>query len=355
MNRTSASRLSPADTWRIEESGFPRCATVPEQLKFLLRYAILASSLYNTQPWRFRLTDAGVDLFVDRSRWLPLADPQAWQMIVACGAALFNLRTAVGCHGLALRVAVCPDTRNPDLLAHCTVAGQAAQREDEAALLRAIPMRRTHHKSFVRDAPLPSPSLLDRLKQAADSHAIQLSFAPDTTAKTAVADVVAEAERRDLADPGFVAERERWIRPEQSDRPDGVPRSYLLNLRELPDFGAPEWAQEIGTAETATHQAERLRGLVCASPVVALLSSHQDGCEQWLAVGEALKHIVLTARNAGIWASYLNGPIQRPELRPRLGPLFHCAAFPQALLRMGCGFEPPPTARRALEDVLLDS
>ena len=352
MNGASTSRPSPADAWRVEESEFPRDATVPEQLGYLLRYAILASSLYNTQPWRFRITDAGLDLFADRSRWLPLADPQARQMIVACGAALFNLRTAAGCHGVALLVDVCPDPRDPDWLARCAVAGDVAKRVDETALLRAIPMRRTHHKSFARDAPPPTPALLDRLKQAADAHAIQLSFAADDAAKTAVADIVAEAERRDLADPGFVAERERWIRPEQSDRPDGVPRSYLLNLRELPDFGAPEWAQEIGAAETATYQVERLRSLVRASPVLALLSSCQDGREPWLAAGEALKHIVLIARNAGIWASYLNGPIQRQALRSRLGPLFHNAAFPQVLLRIGYGFEPPPTARRALEDVL---
>jgi len=352
MNTTSTARLPPANAWHVDESAFPRYGTVSEQLTFLLHYAILASSPYNTQPWQFRVADSHVDLFADRSRWLASADPQARQMIVACGAALFNLRTAAACYGIALRVDACPDPHNPDWLARVTATGEAKRREGEAALLRAIPMRRTHYKSF--DRHVPSPSLLDRLKEAADTHAIQLSFAPNDAAKTAIADIVAEAERQDLADPGFVAERQRWFRPEQSDRPDGVPRSYLLSLRELPDFGAPEWAQQIGTAQTAIHHGQRLRTLVCASPVLALLCSRQDGREQWLTTGEALKHIVLIARNAGVWASYLNGPIQRPELRARLGALFHGAALPQVLLRMGYGCEPPPTARRALEDVLLD-
>ena len=354
MNSISTTTPSCADPWRIDESQFPRYGTIPEKFAFLLRYAILASSLYNTQPWRFRVADTHVNLFADRSRWLPSADPQARQMIVACGAALFNLRTAAACHGLALHVDVCPDSRDPDWLARCTVAGEAECREAEAALLRAIPMRRTHYKSFIRDMPSPFHALLDRLKEAAHTHAIQLSLAPDDAAKAAVADIVVEAERQDLADPGFATERKRWLRPEQSERPDGIPRSYLLSLRELPNFGAPEWAQPIGTAETATHQEQRLRTLVRASPLLALLSSRQDGRAQWLAVGEALKHIVLSARNAGVWASYLNGPIQRPEPRARLGAHFHGAALPQVLLRMGYGCEPPPTARRALQDVLLD-
>jgi hypothetical protein len=34
----------------------------------LLRRAVLEPSSHNTQPWRFRISDAAIDLFADRSR-----------------------------------------------------------------------------------------------------------------------------------------------------------------------------------------------------------------------------------------------------------------------------------------------
>lgn len=44
-------RYNPKITpWQINEHDFPAAAPPVEQLKFLLRYAILAPSSHNTQP-----------------------------------------------------------------------------------------------------------------------------------------------------------------------------------------------------------------------------------------------------------------------------------------------------------------
>jgi len=40
-------------SWQINEQDFPRGEDSTEKLKFLIRYAILAPSSHNTQPWKF--------------------------------------------------------------------------------------------------------------------------------------------------------------------------------------------------------------------------------------------------------------------------------------------------------------
>jgi hypothetical protein len=75
--------------------------------------ATRAPSLHNTQPWRFRRRTNGIDLLADPTRRLPVADPTGWAMRIACGAALFNLRTALTANGLTHTVRLRPDPANP--------------------------------------------------------------------------------------------------------------------------------------------------------------------------------------------------------------------------------------------------
>jgi hypothetical protein len=41
--------------WEVQESDFPSSGTLSDQLKFLLRYGVLAPSGPNTQPWKLSI------------------------------------------------------------------------------------------------------------------------------------------------------------------------------------------------------------------------------------------------------------------------------------------------------------
>ncbi|MDP9191424.1 MAG: hypothetical protein M3P06_06960 [Acidobacteriota bacterium] len=60
--------------WIIDEADFYEIETYEQQMQFLLRYAILAPSGHNTQPWSFRITAEGVEVFADYSRRLLIVD-----------------------------------------------------------------------------------------------------------------------------------------------------------------------------------------------------------------------------------------------------------------------------------------
>ncbi|ATL32216.1 Dinucleotide-utilizing enzymes involved in molybdopterin and thiamine biosynthesis family 2 [Streptomyces formicae] len=66
-------------------------------LEQLISAAIAAPSLYNTQPWRFRLAPdtSTVEIHTVAERGLPHVDPHGRALHLAAGAAAFNLRVAM--------------------------------------------------------------------------------------------------------------------------------------------------------------------------------------------------------------------------------------------------------------------
>ena len=117
-------QYSTLETWNVKETDFPKHGSLSEKSHFLLRYAILAPSGHNTQPWLFKIVGNNniIEVYADRSRALPLVDPDDRELIISCGAALYHLRLAANHFGIADEVQLLPDnSNNPDLLARISL------------------------------------------------------------------------------------------------------------------------------------------------------------------------------------------------------------------------------------------
>ncbi|PAX56133.1 hypothetical protein [Brunnivagina elsteri] len=141
MNKTN-------NIWNIKEKDFPKTSTKAEQLKFLLNYAILAPSSHNTQPWYFKIRSDAVYLYADRTRALPIADPQGRELIISCGTTLFNLRMALHHFGYAGKITTFPDFHDRDLLACIELGYPIQQSTDENLLFQAIPKRHSNRHDY---------------------------------------------------------------------------------------------------------------------------------------------------------------------------------------------------------------
>lgn len=62
-----------------------------QQMIEFVRYATLALSGHNTQPWRFSLNGDSIRIFPDFTRRLPVVDPDNRELYISLGCALEKL------------------------------------------------------------------------------------------------------------------------------------------------------------------------------------------------------------------------------------------------------------------------
>ncbi len=98
--------------------------------------AVWAPSVHNTQPWRFTAAGQQVSLYADADRGLAVADPDGREMMISCGAALFNVRLALRSLGYIPETRVLPDPGQPALVARVSWRQRAARRRVRAAAVR---------------------------------------------------------------------------------------------------------------------------------------------------------------------------------------------------------------------------
>lgn len=335
--------------WEIDPKDFPGDGSPADQARFAVRYAILAPSSHNTQPWRFAVLDELL-LSADRSRHLPAIDPFDRELIISCGAALMNLRVVFGHFAVPVEIETFPQSSDPDLVTRIQFHGpgrQPSELDELGDLIGAIPLRATNRQAFAEAAP-PS-DLVERIRAAAAAEGAVASFASSMDERRGIAGLIAEADRRQFGDRAFRHELARWIQPSRRD--DGMP-AWSQGIEVLADAATPIVALAIRTFDIGNGVAASHQQLAQGSPLLVALSTAMDDNEAWLATGQALQRVLLTVAQAGYAASYLNQPIEVPELRGRLAAMMGTAGSPQLLLRVGRGPVVPHSPRRPLADVL---
>jgi nitroreductase len=320
--------------------------TAAELLTRAVAFGILAPSSHNTQPWSFRVRWDGLEILLDRSRVLPVADPAAREMIISCGAALQNIRIALRYWGFATRVELMPHASAPDVLARVKVGGRRLPSKLNDLLFAAIRERHTNRAPFL---PLPVPArLIAALRSAAELEGAWFYQTTDARQRPMVAKLIAKGDRQQWIDGRFRREVTSWMRPNSGEHRDGLP-GYVFGMSDLVARFAPGLLRRVPMGLT---QARHDRELALDAPLLVALGTSGDTPRHWLEAGQALQLVLLVAAAHGVSASFLNQPLQVPALRARIRSQLGVSGYPQVILRMG--YAPPTraTPRRGLDDVL---
>ena len=309
-----------------------------EQLQSLVRFATLAPSSHNTQPWRFRVAERYIDIAADLARALPQNDPQGRELAISCGCALMNLRIAALRLLLQPHVELLPDGLEADTCARVEwFAGEAGEFDQQ--LFDSMPIRRTHRKAFL-DRVVPE-DLVRGLDAAATREGGWLTVISDTAMRRTIADCVAEGDRMQWSNEDWRRELANWLRPRQAG--DGLP---------VPLLTAVFARSRVRRSDLGEKMAERNRRLAEEAPVLAVLGTYGDAKADWLVAGQALQRMLLWGAGNGLQAGFLNQPLQVTSLRERVTNLLGVAGFPQMIVRIGYpASDVKPTPRRPLADV----
>ncbi len=308
----------------------------------VLTAAGMAPSLFNTQPWRFRLCPDRIEVHADLGRRLIAHDPEDRQLRIACGAALFNLRLALHAHGVTPVVTIQPGDL-PDALAVIRRGPATVQSRDDAALHQAIPRRRTNRQPFL-DTPMPE-TYRRVLAYSAAAEGAELRTIITPSERFELRCIIAAAEQRQRDDVVCRAELEAWT-GYRSGHPDGVP---LVAAGPKPEPHDLWVSRDMGNGFARV----RPRNQDFESePFVVVLSTQRDGPGCQVQAGQALQRVLLIATALGFTASFLSQPIEVSDERRELRRLLADGRHPQAVLRMGFGAPVPATPRRDPADLL---
>jgi hypothetical protein len=329
---------------------FPAGETFEEQFSHLLRYVILAPSTFNTQPWKFRVTSEGIEIFGDYSRRMPIADPGNRELLISIGAAVMNLRVAAAHHGFACFVTYNYSGSSEEPLAFARLIPHMpsdAVGRRRAQLWPRIPQRHTDRNAFL-GSRIPA-AVVHRIQQCAVSSDASVAVSVDGSLNERIAGLVARGDQIVFDDLLYRKNIADWLRGGTHESKDGVPGMFFGFDHRL--TGVPQWltpAVDAGKARAA-HD----RNLCLDAPGLIVVCSDEN-VPAWLAAGELLEEVLLTLTAEGVHHSYLNVPVHLPELRAEVKQLLSVEDWPQLLLRIGYSLDQPvTTSRRPLDEVLL--
>ena len=325
--------------WRIDERDFPSEGTTEEKLTYLLRYAILAPSSHNTQPWRFAVAEDEIRVYADMARWLRVADADQREVHVSIGCALENLLIAAEHYGYGHEVSYLPDGEGDDLIATVTFAGDGEPSSfPTRALFDAIAVRRTNHNPYDGE-PIP-PADAELLRTACVEDGLDLWLTDDPGIKRRVDELIVEADAVQFADPAWREELGHWMG-------QGV-------------FGTP-WLMSKISQLAVTYlnlgkgTGKRDSEVLMSSPLLVVITTENDDRAWQVKAGQVFERVALMATEMNIRVHPMSQILEIPELKTEVAELIPATGVtPQHTFRLGYGErEEGHTPRRPLEEVLL--
>lgn len=283
--------------------------TVLEQIVDLARWA---PSGDNTQPWRFTLLEPDrMVLYGHDTRADCVYDLEGDASQLSLGALICNLDLAASCHGLTMhwhRRADAPVQR-PVFDMRFTATGRAP--DPLAAQIR----RRSVQRRPMRTSPLSDASRL-RL-QAAAGAGWRIAWFTSLAQRWAVARLLFANAGLRLTLPEAYEVHRRIIAWDSTESDDRIPDQALgasWPTRRLMRFGLQSWQRVhffnryLAGTWMPRIELDLVPALACAGHHVLLAPHEPQGIDDFVAAGQAVQRVWLTATAEGLW--------QQPEMTP---------------------------------------
>ncbi|MBB1152281.1 MULTISPECIES: Acg family FMN-binding oxidoreductase [Amycolatopsis] len=304
-----------------------------------LAAAVRAPSPQNTQPWRFVVDGPRIEVWLDRDRVLPVADPAGREARLSCGAAVCNLMLTLRVNGVRSRVRIVPDAADRDLLAVVSIEGNIRPSTVDRKLAEAVFRRHTNRRPLSdRAVPVAARALL---RSAALGEGGQLEFLDASGRYSQVSALIRRAETEQDTDPAFRAEAAKWTGREL-DSPDGVPTAAFGPPADVPGVVSLRSAHE--NQSIPPRQFEQ-------DPVLAAVLTRDQGTAAEVRGGMIMERVLLTATAEGLATSFLSQPFEARSTRAQLLEAFRGLGQVHTLLRIGYGLPTRLTARRPAAEV----
>ncbi|WP_380676698.1 Acg family FMN-binding oxidoreductase [Salinigranum sp. GCM10025319] len=304
------------DPWTVSAAAFPGDGPREAQVEFLLRYAILAPSSHNSQPWRFSIDEGSVDVYADEARWLPVADADRREWYVSVGCALENLLVAAERFGFEHDVTYFPSD-DESHVAHVVLSPGGSRSPHRGGLFDALTARSTNHGPYYGSV---STETLDAFESAVTDPDLWVRFVEATETRERIGSLITHADRRQFEDPEYRRELGEWIG-------NGALATSWVKAK-LGQLAVTHL--DLGDRQAATDSV-----LVESAPVVVVLGADADTPSARVRVGQTFERLALLATTEGLSVHPMSQVLELPDLRAELTETLDVEGSVLHLFRLG--------------------
>jgi len=332
-------------------------------LRALVGAGILAANPHNSQPWTFRLTDSAIDVSLDVRRALGPVDPFLRQMHVGMGCAIENILVAATAQDLTASARLFPDPSDPALAAQLTFTEAHSMASPHVA---AIGRRHTNRGPYASSRKIDLGCVAALESQVLHPDTALEMFDATSAPGEALSKLILESTQQLLTDTDLMRATDAWFRwtprevHEHRDGPSlacaGLSAAKRIVAQLLPRPSSASYHRSWLTATRDVHLATAASfGVISVRAPVSPTLLVEAG-RLWQRI-----HLEGTLHGLGMqpldqWLELVDRARQRgvaPAVEPPLA-LNHRDFVPIMMFRAGIPLRvAPPSARRALEDVLL--
>ncbi len=318
-------------------------STLSAQMRELVRYATLAASGHNTQPWKFVIKENAIEIRPDNTRRLTVVDPNDRELWISLGCALENLLVAARAAGFA------PEVTYPDIADFIDIH-LAADTPQVNPLFDAIPLRQNTRSEYSGQAIKTTE--FDQVQALPLEPGVVLRFVTSKSELETILEYVNQGNLSQYADQAFLNELIYWLRFNKKEAfasLDGL-YSRCSGNPEVPRWLGKMFVTGIKPQQQIDADSKKLR----TSSGTVVVASEADSKTSWVRTGQVYERMALTLTSLNIKSAFLNQPIEVAAVRRQFQSAIGLAgAFPQLLVRYGYADPMPRSLRRPVEEVLI--
>ncbi len=332
--------------WVIDYKNFDIQKTVQDQLRFFIKFAVLAPSGHNSQPWKFNVNDNSIAILIDQARSLSKSDPFQRQLYLSLGCALKNILIAADYYGFEIAVDY---QESNDQVAKITFKKKQNQIISENHLVFSIPNRRTNRNKYLQE--IPNENFISWLKTNSNDE-LQIDFIAEKSMLLQIADLSVGALIETMDNPNFRDELSQYLKSNFTNSKIGMP-GFSHGIPAAISLIASPLIRRINLNRVSIKKDAEL--LNKFTPSFVVVSSKNDHKNDWLKVGQIYQHIALEAEKNNLKTALLAAPIQNENYNSKLQQLLKLKHRPQLLFRLGyCESNMRPTPRLSSSEVIFN-
>ncbi|MEN9328188.1 MAG: hypothetical protein RI947_996 [Candidatus Parcubacteria bacterium] len=339
--------------WSVNIDDFDKQQLPREKIKFLLKFAILAPSTHNSQPWKFIINADSCEIYNDTSINIKEADPKGRDLYISFGCLVENLHIAASYYGVFDKVnySINKRTNGVAVVHFKDLNGSKNVRNDSYRELLDAICKRITTRGIFKDTKVNDQTIEDinklNLFPELTTHLIS-----DSKQIEGLSKLTSQGLRIAYESKKFRKEMSQWFVTAISNRREGLP-TYSLNMPFLLSLIFPTLVRFVNIGKKVSRL---IYNTINSAPLVCIISSKGDDELIWLKTGQLAERIMLLTTSKGLKNSIFVASVEMGNLHKNVQKLIGTNEIPHFLFCIGyMDISTMPTPRQPLSQKIISS